>query len=442
MGVLIAVGQLMLSLSILIVLHEGGHFLPARWFNVRVEKFYLFFDPWFSLLKTKKGDTEYGVGWLPLGGYVKLSGMVDESLDTAQLNEPPKPWEFRSKPAWQRLIIMLGGVTVNLILGFFIYGMVLWTWGEEYLPNENVTYGVVPDSLGRAMGIEEGDHIASIGGKPFEKFSAATVIREVIVNDARSLTVRRDKEEIQLPIGEDYARLLSSRDRRYTLFDMRLPFDVREVLEGSPAEQAGVRPGDQILQLNGKPARFFHEFQKEAQQHKGKEVTLTLLREQDTLRLSMTTTEKGMVGLAPKMYETRRQDYTLAQALPAGVSQGWGLLADQVKAFGQMFRGRINPSDSLGGFVTIGQMYGTVWDWERFWKMTAILSLILAFMNLLPIPALDGGHVMFLLYEVATGRKPSDKFLEYATLAGFIIVLGLVIYVNGLDIKRLLDGLF
>ena len=442
MGILIAVGQLMLSLSILIVLHEGGHFLPARWFNVRVEKFYLFFDPWFSLLKTQKGDTEYGIGWLPLGGYVKLSGMVDESLDTAQLNEPAKPWEFRSKPAWQRLIIMLGGVTVNLILGFFIYGMVLWTWGEEYLPNENVTYGVVPDSLGRAMGIEEADNIVSIGGKPYEKFSTATGIREVIVNDARTLTVRRDGADIQLPIGKGYARLLSSRDRRYTLFDMRLPFDVREVLEGSPAENAGVQPGDQILELNGEPARFFHEFRKLAQPLKGESVTLTLLRDGDTLRLDMTTTEKGMVGLAPRMYETRRQEYTLAEALPAGVSQGWGLLADQVKAFGQMFRGRINPSDSLGGFVTIGEMYGTVWNWERFWKMTAILSLILAFMNLLPIPALDGGHVVFLLYEVATGRKPSDKFMEYATLVGFILVLALVIYVNGLDIKRLLDRLF
>jgi len=435
-------GQLMLSLSILIVLHELGHFLPAKWFGTRVEKFYLFFDPWFSLFKVKKGETEYGIGWLPLGGYVKISGMIDESFDTEQMKSEPQPWEFRSKPAWQRLIIMLGGVTVNFLLGFFIFGMVLWIYGEEYLPNENVKYGIYADSLGQELGLRNGDHIVSVGGQPFEKFNDRVVVREIIFNNADRLTVRRDGREVELPIDEKFIGVLTSYDNKdKRLFLARYPFVVGLVKEGMPADEAGILVEDQIIGLNGEPTPYFDSFFEKIQQHKNELVDIRLVREKrDTLQLSLTTTEKGTIGVSPYnagyFFDTERQEYTLWQALPAGTAKGWQFLTDQIKAFGQMFRGKIDPSESLGGFGSIGRMFGGVWQWERFWTMTAILSLILAFMNLLPIPALDGGHVMFLLYEVVTGRKPSDKFMEYATLVGFIIVIALVLYANGLDILR------
>lgn len=442
MNYVIMAGQLMLSLSILIVLHEMGHFLPARLFGTRVEKFYLFFDPWFSLFKYKKGETEYGIGWLPLGGYVKISGMIDESFDTEQMKQPPQPWEFRSKPAWQRLIIMLGGVTVNFILGFLIYGMVLWVWGEEYLPNENIKYGIFVDSLGTEMGLRDGDHILAVGGKPFEKFNDREVVREIIINSAGNIRVQREGEEITLPIDPRFIGILSSHENKSRgLFAARVPFVAARLVEDSPAEKAGIQPGDAIIALNGEPTPFFNDFARLAQQQKGQPITVSVVRqEKDTLQLEMVNTEEGKVGIYPYgeayFFDMKRQEYSLAQALPAGVYKGIGFLNDQFKAFGQMFRGRIKASESLGGFGTIGSMFGAEWVWERFWFMTAILSLILAFMNLLPIPALDGGHVMFLLYEVATGRKPSDKFMEYATMIGFIIVLGLVIYANGLDIFR------
>ncbi len=439
-------GQLMLSLSILIILHELGHFIPAKLFGTRVEKFYLFFDPWFSLFKVKKGETEYGIGWLPLGGYVKIAGMIDESFDTEQMSGEPQPWEFRSKTAGERLVIMLGGVTVNFLLGFFIFGMILWVYGEEFLPNENVKYGIYADSLGQEMGFRTGDKVISINGKPFDKFNDRMVLREVIFNDARQMMVLRDGEETTIPISEKWVGELSSyknKDKR--LFVPRFPFVAGEIAKGFPADKAGLQRGDSIIALNGRATPFFDQFMERARDLKNEEIIVTAIRSQrDTLRLSMTTTENGQIGIFPYgpdyFFELERQEYTLAQALPAGVVRGYQFLADQNKAFGQMFRGKVKPSDSLGGFGSIGKMFGAVWQWEHFWRMTAILSLILAFMNLLPIPALDGGHVMFLLYEVVTGRKPSDKFMEYATLVGFIIVIALVLYANGLDVLRGIFG--
>lgn len=463
-------GQLMLSLMILVTLHELGHFLPARLFNTRVEKFYLFFDPWFALFKARKVNgqwnvasifnknkdypeerkdvTEYGIGWLPLGGYVKISGMIDESMDTEQMKEPPKPWEFRSKPAWQRLIIMLGGVTINFILGFLLYGMVLWVWGEEYLPNENVKYGIYVDSLGADMGLRDGDKIVSIGGKPFDKFNDRVVVREVIINNANKITVERDGSEQQLPIDEKFVSILASRENKdKILFGPRFPFEVAAVAEDTPAERAGMKENDKVIAFNDQPTPFFTDFQRLARENKGKEVKVTVLRnENDTVRFDMTLTENGTIGVYPKgpsnYFDFKTQKYTLAQALPLGVTKGWKFLGDQMKAFGQMFKGKIKVSESLGGLGSIGGMFGGQWLWERFWTMTAILSLILAFMNLLPIPALDGGHVMFLLYEMISGRKPSDKFLEVATTVGFILVLGLIVYANGLDIWNAIKGWF
>jgi regulator of sigma E protease len=442
MDILIMAGQLMLSLSILIVLHEMGHFFPARWFGTRVEKFYLFFDPWFSLFKVKKGDTEYGVGWLPLGGYVKISGMIDESFDTEQMKEPPKDYEFRAKKAWQRLIIMLGGVTVNFILGFLLYGMVLWVWGEEYLPSKNVEYGIYADSLGQELGLRDGDQILAVGDQAFDVFNERTVVREIIINNAASITVRREGQEVKLPVDEKFVDILSRHENKdKSLFMPRTPFVAAEFFPDGPAVRAGIQKEDRIIGLNGEATPYFTDFYTKSRPLKSTPVTVEVLRnDTDTLSFSLTTTENGAIGVYPyaftKFFATERLEYTLAQAMPAGVAKGWSFLGDQVKAFGQMFKGKIKASESLGGFASIGQMFGNVWLWERFWTMTAILSLILAFMNLLPIPALDGGHVMFLLYEVISGRKPSDKFMEYATMIGFILVISLVIYANGLDIIR------
>ena len=439
---LIMAGQLMLSLSILIVLHEMGHFFPARWFNTRVEKFYLFFDPWFSLFKIKRGDTEYGIGWLPLGGYVKISGMIDESFDKEQMKQPPQPWEFRSKPAWQRLIIMLGGVTVNFILGFLLYGMVLFVWGEEYLPNENVKYGIYADSLGQEMGFRNGDKIVSVGGQPFEKFSDRVIVREIVINNVSNITVERDGRQTDLSIDPKYVDILSRHENKdKMLFWPRYPFQIAEFVKDYPAEKSGLQKEDRIIAINDTPTPYFIDFVKASREKKGEAVTIKALRsDSDTLSFNLTLTPEGQVGIRPYgpavMLGSAKERYSLSEAIPAGVVKGWSFLTDQFKAFGQMFKGKIKASESLGGFGTIGSMFGNVWQWERFWTMTAILSLILAFMNLLPIPALDGGHVMFLLYEVVTGRKPSDKFLEYATMAGFIFIISLVLYANGLDIIR------
>lgn len=443
MGYLIMAGQLFLSLSILIVLHEMGHFFPARWFKTRVEKFYLFFDPWFSLFKIKKGETEYGIGWLPLGGYVKISGMIDESMDREQMAGPPQPWEFRSKPAWQRLIIMLGGVTVNFILGFFLYGMVLWTWGEVYLPTQNAKYGIAVSKLGKDMGLQDGDHVLSVNGKTLTEFGDNQVRREVVINNARSMEIERDGQKKSLAIDPKFVQILSSYESKdMGLYTVRMPFTIGLVAKKTPAEKAGFKVKDKVIAVNGEPTPYYHLFSQKVLPQKNKKIDITVVRNQkDTLTLPVTTTDEGKIGVAsfePAYYfKVERKEYSLAQALPMGVEKGIGFLGDQMKAFGQMFRGKIKASESLGGFASIATMFGDVWDWERFWRMTAVLSLILAFMNLLPIPALDGGHVMFLLFEIVSGRKPSDKFMEYATIVGFVIVIGLVLFANGLDIFRI-----
>lgn len=447
-------GQLMLSLSILIVLHEMGHFFPARWFGTRVEKFYLFFDPWFELFKIKRGETEYGIGWLPLGGYVKISGMIDESFDKEQMQGEPQPWEFRSKPAWQRLIIMLGGVTVNFILGFLLFGLVLWNWGEEYLPAENVTAGIYADSLGQELGLRTGDKILSVGDVKFEKFNEGIIRREISINNADNIKVNRNGQDVTIPVDPKWtAALLSYENKDKTLFVPQSPFIVSEAAKDSPAEGAGIQQRDRLIALDGEATPYFMDFLNRVKTKKSQAVQVTALRPNkedldytgaDTLQFDLTTTDKGTIGVfvlnPAEYYGTEVQTYSFGEAMPLGFVRGYDFLALQIKAFGQIFRGKVNASDSLGGFGSIGKMFGDTWDWERFWRMTAILSLILAFMNLLPIPALDGGHVMFLLYEMVTGKKPSDRFLEIATIVGFVIVIGLVLFANGMDVYRWLTG--
>lgn len=463
MEILIMAGQLMLSLSILIVLHEFGHYLPAKWFKTRAEKFYLFFDPYISLFKAKKLDgkwqmktalsknqdfendnpdqTEWGIGWLPLGGYVKIAGMIDESFDKEQMEGPAKDWEFRSKPAWQRLIIMLGGVTVNFILGFFLLGMVLWGWGENYLPAENAEYGIYVDSLGMELGLQDGDHVLSIGDTKFDKFNPKTLVSAVVIGSATEMKVNRDGQTVTLPIDKKYVSELSSyKNKDKEIFGLKFPTKIYEIIGDSPAEKAGLMAGDQLIAVNNKSTYFFNELTLALRGVKGEEANITYLRGGDTLSTKAKIRDNGTLGFqrfgADEFFQFEKEEYSLMQALPMGVSRGYDFLASQVTAFGKMFSGEIKASESLGGFGTFAKVFGGTWEWEHFWRMTGFISLILAFMNLLPIPALDGGHVMFTLYEMVSGRKPSDQFLEYATTAGFILVLGLVIFANGMDIMR------
>jgi regulator of sigma E protease len=435
--ILVKAGQLVLSLSILVVLHELGHFIPAKLFGARVEKFYLFFDPWFSLFKKKKGDTEYGIGWLPLGGYVKISGMVDESMDREQLAKPPEPHEFRSKPAWQRLIIMIGGVTVNLLLGFLIYAMMLWHWGESYLPTQNVKYGVAVDSLAGSIGLKDGDMILSVNNKPVENFRA--IPAEILLREASSIQVNRDGQHLDIPIPDGFKREMIK--EKGTLLNIRLPFKVDSVVKGSEAEKAGFRKGDQVLTLNGQPAYFFHEFRKAMLANKNKQVPVEVLRDGDTIGLIATVPESATLGMstvAPdKVFTFVTKEYGFFEAIPAGFSKCINTLVKYVQQLRLIFVSKeVKASESLGGFLSIGNLFPGEWDWMSFWEMTALLSIILAFMNILPIPALDGGHVLFLLYEIITGRKPSEKFLEYAQIVGMVLLFGLLLYANGLDIWR------
>ncbi len=442
MGVVTMIAQLILSLSILVVLHELGHFLPAKWFKTKVEKFYLFFDVKFALFKKKIGETEYGIGWLPLGGYVKIAGMVDESMDLEQMKQPPQPWEFRSKPAWQRLIIMLGGVTVNFLLGFLIFGMMLWVYGEKYLPNEKVEYGLHPDSLGMQMGFMEGDYLVSIGGEPVKEFSPAVLRREIVLNNAREVVVRRGRNEFPIAINEKYVTILASNDYKdFTIYEPRMPFGIAKVSDGSNAAKAGLQKGDQLVAVDGTPTFFLHEVMKAFSESKGKNVRLGYERNGTPAETYADVDSTGRIGVALQNWSdlgwVARKDYTLTQAIPAGFHEGMSFMGDWFKGIGKIFQGQVKAKDSLGGFISITKLFNTTWDWESFWRITGILSFILAIMNLLPIPALDGGHVMFLLWEVVTGKKPGDKFMEYATYVGFGLVLCLLLFANGLDIMRL-----
>ena len=433
--------QLILCLSILVVLHELGHFLPAKWFKCRVEKFYLFFDPWFSLFKKKIGETVYGIGWLPLGGYVKISGMVDESMDKEQLKQPPQPWEFRSKPAWQRLIIMIGGVTVNLLLGFLIFAMILFVWGEEYLPTKNVKYGVYVDSLGKRIGLQDGDKIVRVNNKQLENFNE--ISREIILNEAKTIEVERNGQPLSLTIPEGTISGLIKQKGQPIAYP-KFPAVVDSVdLSVAKFVEGKLQKGDMIVQLNNEPIRSYPELQDVKKKYKDKNVVLTVVRNQlDTSQVKLKIGADGRIGFAPRQpdqfLDFAVEKYTFWQSLPAGVAKGWNTLVMNVKNFKLLFTSKeVKASESLGSFISIGNMFGERWDWERFWAMTALLSIVLAFMNILPIPALDGGHVLFTLYEMITGRKPSDKFMEYAQMVGMVLLLGLMAYALGLDFWRI-----
>lgn len=449
MGILIAVGQLILSLSILIVLHEGGHFFPAKWFGVKVEKFYLFFDAGIkslgfegSLFKHKVGETEYGIGWLPLGGYVKIAGMMDESFDKEQLEKPAEDWEFRSKPAWQRLIIMIGGVTVNFILGIFLLSIVLFTWGKQYLPAENATLGIAVDSLGLEIGLQDGDMITKIGDQPFERFSQGAFVQAIAIDGNKGVTVKRGGTEVVLETPEDYGkRLVSGTKQGLDVFALRHPFVLESVTDKTPAAAAGFKAGDSIVMVNGVNAPYYSDFVRAVRARDGKPVQVGVSRDDKIVNLEVTPDEDNKIGVVrygPNRYfDLKREEFTLGEAFRQGTIDSYDFIATQLKAFGRIFTGKIAAKDSLGGFISIGGLFGQEWIWERFWRMTGILSLILGFMNLLPIPILDGGHVVFLLYEMVTGRTIPEKVMEVSMYVGLILIAALMLFANGNDIVGL-----
>jgi regulator of sigma E protease len=442
MEILIKITQLLLSLSILVIFHEMGHFLAAKMFRTRVEKFYLFFNPWFSIFKFTFKGTEYGLGWLPLGGYVKISGMIDESMDKEAMKQPPKSWEFRSKPAWQRLIIMLGGVIVNVLLAMVIYVFMLFTWGESYLPTNEVNkHGIVVDSLGMEMGLRDGDKIISIDGTIVEDFHQIPIT--IILNEAEYILVERDSMimNIKIPSGS-IGKMVKQESTN--LISYRVPYHVSSFGENSPAEAAGMQVGDRLIALNGKPMSYFNEYVTEVPRLKGEDITITALRgESDTAMISFTIPEEGIIGVyhvaASEFYAFNTRKYSFVEAIPGGIVKGYRGIGDYLKQLRLLFSPEVKAYESVGGFITIGSIFPAEWDWQRFWRLTAFLSIMLAILNVLPIPALDGGHVMFLLYEMIARRKPSDKFMEYAQIVGMIFIFALLIYANGNDVVKLFN---
>ena len=438
-SVAVKTGQFILSFSILVVLHEMGHFFPAKWFKCRVEKFYLFFNPYFSLWKTKKGDTEYGLGWVPFGGYVKISGMVDESMDKEQMKLPPKPYEFRSKPAWQRLIIMVGGVVVNIILAIVLFMMIMYVWGEEYLPAKNLKYGVYADSLALQAGIQDGDKIVSANGKPVDAFGSIAAL--IALGEVNQLQIERNGQPVEITVPDQVVEDLNKSKLDGFMYP-RIPIIVDTVLSTADFKENKLIKGDQIIAFNGQPSYYFHELNLQKKNLKNKEADLTILRGSDTMHVKVMLTDKGQIGFGPrtpeKLFGTTVKTYTFAQSIPAGFTKCFETLGKYVSGLKQLFTGKVKASDSLGSVISIGNTFPGTWDWQRFWTLTAIFSIILAFMNILPIPALDGGHALFTLVEMITGRKPGDKFMEYAQMGGMILLLGLMAYALGLDFWRLL----
>jgi len=441
MTILIKILQFLLSLSILVIIHELGHFTFAKLFKARVEKFYLFFDPWFSLLKRKKGETEYGIGWVPLGGYVKISGMIDESLDREQMKLPAQPWEFRSKTSGQRLLIMTGGVLFNFVSALLIYVGVLYAWGETYLPTANVKYGIATDSVGYSMGLRNGDRILSVDNQKIENF--AQITSDIVLNGRKSIQVDRNGEILNIEIPTGFIPKMLKGGGKIEARTPFSPYVISDFQKKSPGKIAGLLPGDELTGLDGNRFAWFDEFQKYLAENRTRSIIVNILRKGEQIEIPVTPTSEGFLGIASsrtyeQIFELKTIRYGFLESVPAGITKGFKTIGDYLKQFKLIFSRHTKAYESLGGFITIGSIFPGVWDWQSFWNLTALLSIILAVMNILPIPALDGGHVIFLLYEVVTGRKPSDKFLEYAQITGMVILFALLIFANGNDILRLI----
>ena len=443
--ILIKAAQLILSLSILIVLHELGHFIPARLFKTRVEKFYLFFDPWFSVIKKKIGDTEYGVGWLPLGGYVKISGMIDESMDKEQMAKPPKPWEFRSKPAWQRLIIMLGGVAVNLLLGIFIYSMILYTWGDPYIANKDLKNGLVCSNFAKEIGFKDGDKILSIDGEKIDRFDFYNkIVKTMAVKDeGYSVMVERSGVITEVKIGDNFIKHLKNKNVGPLFAPNSLPDNqliVKSVEKNSNAEAAGLLKGDVIVSVNELEDKYQGNLLiAEISKNKNKNISIGVERLDALLYLDVLVSEEGTIGFMVKqdVLKSTLDTFSLFGSIPAGYEKTKFELENYIAQFGLLFNSKNELGGDVGGFASIGNMFPPSWNWRVFWELTAFLSIMLAFLNLLPIPALDGGHVVFLLYEIIVGKPAPEKVMEYAQIVGFILLMTLVLYANGNDIIKL-----
>jgi regulator of sigma E protease len=442
----VKIGQLLLALSILVILHEFGHYITARWFKCRVEKFYLFFDPWFSIVKKKIGETEYGIGWLPLGGYVKISGMVDESMDKEALELPPQPYEFRSKPAWQRLIIMLGGVIMNVLVAFFIYAMVLWVWGDSKIPNDSLQNGIgIQNKQITELGFKGGDKIIAINGTAIKYFDEITE-KILIGTKDRIVDIEREGKKMQITIPVNFLnKVIENRKAARGFITPRLPSIVGKLIDEKDtlnAYKAGIRENDIIVAADSVPIKFYDEISTAIENKKDKNVVFKVLRGKDTLKFNEIIDCNGKAGIstlnpeqytALGVYKIDNTTYTLLQSFPAGVTKAVKSLTSYIDQFKMIFKPATGAYKGLGGFKGMTNGLPGKWDWETFWLFTAFISIALAFMNLLPIPALDGGHVVFTLFEMVTGRKPNQKFLEYAQIAGMVLLLGLMLYANGND---------
>jgi regulator of sigma E protease len=442
-AVLLQVGQLLLALSILVILHEFGHYITAKWFGCRVEKFYLFFDPWFSIVKKKIGDTVYGIGWLPLGGYVKIAGMIDESMDKEQLKQPGQPWEFRSKPAWQRLIIMLGGVVMNILLAFIIYAFILMVWGDKKIPTASMKYGIhVVDSTLYKYGLRNGDKILAVDGKEindYEKLRLRTLL-------GKELSIERNGQMVNIALPESFiGELIENRNRKVAGFvEPRIPSQVFFVPDSAKIFKAGLRKNDLIIGIDSARFGFYDELKNQLSTRKNDSVLLTVVRNNQEVSFRAKVDSMGILGFAP--YQTYHQmdslgwiklnitKYGFFAAFPAGIKKAGTVLSEYIDQFKVILNPKTGGYKGIGGFKSMGSIFPEyTWDWEAFWRITAFFSIALAFMNLLPIPALDGGHVMFTLYEMLSGRKPNEKFLEYAQIAGMVLLLSLMLYANGND---------
>ncbi|MBF9219963.1 RIP metalloprotease RseP [Hymenobacter sp. BT662] len=432
------IGQLVLALSILVGLHEFGHFAFAKLFKIRVDKFYIFFDflfPMpnvanFALVKKKIGETEYGIGWFPLGGYVQIHGMIDETQDASALAGEPQPDEFRGKPAWQRLLVMLGGIIMNVILGIVIFAAVSYKWGDTYLPASEARYGVVANGLGRSIGFRTGDKIVKINGRPFTEFDDVYK-PDVLMGDNAYYTVERDGQLADIKVPQDFLTKFSKQADQDSFFvSPRITFSVKAVQPGSAADKAGLLAGDKIVKAGGQPVQYYDELKAVLKAHKNQRVALEVDRQGQLLPLSVVVGKTGLLGFEMKStMKTSTRYYGLGESVPVGVKKAFGVIGLQARAFAKIGRGELSASESIGGPVEIAQQFGGVWDWQHFWGLAGGLSMVLAFMNLLPIPALDGGHVVFLLYEMIMRRKPSDAFMEGAQRVGTVLILGLMAYV-------------
>ena len=449
MEIFIKASQFILSLSLLIVLHELGHFIPAKLFKTKVEKFYLFFDYKFSLFKKKVGETVYGIGWIPLGGYVKIAGMIDESMDTEQMKGEPQPWEFRSKPAWQRLIIMLGGVIVNFILGILIYICLMWAYGEKYLPNENVKDGLwVQDELAESLDLETGDKVVSVDGKDIKRFNQIPI---ELINGER-FVIERNGQQIDKKIPVDFISKLVDRDRDAGSFILpRYPFVISSISKESANLKSGLQPKDIITSIGGTSIKYFDQAKEVFAALKGTKTTIEVKRGKESKTIEVQVNDEGKLGVGLAQlplkdleklgyYDLETKTYSFSEAIPAGLNKSWSTLTGYVKQLKKIFNPSTGAYKGLGGFISIGSIFPSEWSAQTFWNITALLSIMLGFMNLLPIPALDGGHVVFTLWEMITGKKPGDKFLEYAQLVGFVILLALLIFANGNDVVRLISS--